>query len=529
MMDMPLSTWMLFNGAVQHHHHSEIVSRAPDGALHRYTYRDFSARAQQLMGALDQLGVQAGERVATLAWNSYRHLEAYFAVPCSGRVLHTLNVRLSAEELAFVINDADDRVVLVDADFVGLLEQVLPMTPGVRHVVVLSDTADGFPGGLAYESLLAGAQATYRQPSIDEWSPAGICYTSGTTGRPKGVVYSHRSTFLHALACSSMAGLAIGPGDCVLPQVPMFHANAWGMPYASVAVGAKLVFYAGAFAPEPFADLLVGERVSVTGAVPTVWIALADALAGRSRPKHLRHIVCGGSQPPKSLIERYSRDFDVKIIQAWGMTETSPLASMAWPQEWMRDLDEAELVTRARSQAGLPLPGIEIAIRDPAGEDLAFDGESMGALHVRGPWVADSYLHAQGAESFTTDGWFDTGDVAIGSPDGYFVIADRTKDLIKSGGEWISSVDMEAAIMAMPGVVEAAVIAIPDERWMERPLACVVQAAGSEVTIEVLRSHLESSGFASWQVPDRFEIVEEIPKTAVGKFDKKALRARFKQ
>ena len=527
MMDMPLSTWMLFNSAERHHGRTEIASRAPDGSLHRYTYTEFSDRARRLMSVLDDLDVAAGEKVATLAWNSYRHLEAYFAVPCSRRVLHTLNVRLSAEELAFVINDADDRVVLVDPDFVGLLAQVLPSTPGVRHVVVLSDTAESLPGWLAYEPLLAQSDAAYEQPDIDEWSPAGICYTSGTTGRPKGVVYSHRSTFLHALACSSMAGLAIGPGDCVLPQVPMFHANAWGMPYAAVAVGAKLVFYAGAFAPEPFADLMLGERVTVTGAVPTVWIALADALAVRPPPESLRHIVCGGSQPPRSLIERYDKDFGVKIIQAWGMTETSPLASMAWPQEWMRDLDEAELIPRARSQAGMPLPGIEVSIRDPEGRDVAFDGESMGALHVRGPWVADSYLHGQGAESFTEDGWFNTGDVAVGSPDGYFVIADRTKDLIKSGGEWISSVDMEAAIMAVPGVVEAAVIAIPDERWMERPLACVVPAAGVAVAPEAIRSHLEASGFASWQLPDRFEILDEIPKTAVGKFDKKLLRSRF--
>ncbi len=530
MMDVPLSTWLLFSGAGRHSHRSEIVSRLPAGGIHRYYYADFSRRAQQLMGALDSLGIDVGERVATLAWNSYRHLEAYFGVPCSGRVLHTLNVRLSVDELAFVMNDADDRAVLVDPDFLPLLEQVLPAVPGLRHVIVLGDGPETtIDASLSYETLISAEPDTYRPRPIDERSPAGICYTSGTTGRAKGVVYSHRSTFLHALAGTSAAGLRIGPGDCVLPQVPMFHANAWGMPYASVAVGAKLVFFGGPLEPEPFADLLLGERVTVTGAVPTVWIGLADALASRPRPEHLSHIVCGGSQPPRSLIERYHRDFGVDVIQAWGMTETSPLASMSWPQERMRDWEEPALMAAARGQAGLPLPGVEISIRDDDGHEVAFDGETMGALHVRGPWVADSYLHGHGSDSFTADGFFNTGDVAIGSPDGYFVIADRTKDLIKSGGEWISSVDMEAAIMAMPDVHEAAVVAIPDQKWMERPLAYIVPADGRTVTSDMVRAHLESSGFAGWQVPDRIELIDEIPKTAVGKFDKKVLRSKYQE
>jgi fatty-acyl-CoA synthase len=308
----------------------------------------------------------------------------------------------------------------------------------------------------------------------------------------------------------------------------MFHANAWGLPYAAVGVGAKLVFYAGAFAPGPFADLLLAERVTVSAGVPTVWIGLADELAGRGvRLDAVRHIVSGGSQPPRTLIERYARDFGVRIIQAWGMTETSPLASVAWPQERMRDWDEEAVTSTARTQAGLPIPGVEVSIRDESGIEVPFDGQTMGALHVRGPWVAAGYLHGDGADSFTDDGWFNTGDVAIGSPDGYFVIADRTKDLIKSGGEWISSVDMEAAIMAMPDVVEAAVIAIPDTKWVERPLAFVVVAQDRTVRAEDVRAHLEQHGFARWQLPDRVEPIDTIPKTAVGKFDKKALRARF--
>jgi fatty-acyl-CoA synthase len=529
MMDVPLTTWLLFSGAGRHHHRAEVVSRGSDGEVHRYHYGDFSGRTQQLMGALDTLGVAPGERVATLAWNGYRHLEAYFGVPCAGRVLHTLNVRLSDEELAFVMNDADDRIVFVDVDFVPLVDRVAKLVPGLRHVVVLGpDTAgSSFPGAVAYEDLIAGEATHYERPDLDERSPSGLCYTSGTTGRPKGVVATHRSTFLHALGVTSAAGMRIGPGDCVLAQVPMFHANAWGMAYAGVAVGAKMVFYAGALEARPFVDLLADERVTVSAAVPTVWINIADELATRAAPLELDRIVCGGSQPPRALIERYARDFSIPIIQAWGMTETSPLASMAWPQERMRDWDEDRITTAARTQAGLPIPGVEVSIRDDQGAEVAFDGETMGALHVRGPWVADGYLHGHGADSFTADGWFDTGDVAIGSPDGYFIIADRTKDLIKSGGEWISSVDMEAAIMAMPSVVEAAVVAIPDPKWVERPLAVVVTNDGVGLDAGSVRRHLEAHGFARWQLPDRIEVIEEIPKTAVGKFDKKALRVRF--
>jgi fatty-acyl-CoA synthase len=308
----------------------------------------------------------------------------------------------------------------------------------------------------------------------------------------------------------------------------MFHASAWGMPFASVAVGAKQVFFAGALDAAAFVDTMLDERVTIAAGVPTVWFAIADELSRRAVTlPDLRHIVCGGAQPPRSLIERYRDEFGIPIVQAWGMTETSPLASMAWPQHRMRDWDDAAITSVARSQAGLPMPGVQVSIRDEEGRPVSFDGETMGNLHVRGPWVVDRYLGGEGADSFTSDGWFNTGDVAIGSPDGYFVIADRTKDLIKSGGEWISSVDMEAAIMAMPGVVEAAVIAIPDPKWQERPLACVVAREGAAIDAAALREHLEQSGFAHWQLPDRIELIDEVPRTAVGKFDKKALRARF--
>jgi fatty-acyl-CoA synthase len=519
MMDLPLDAWTLFGNVSRHHARTEVVTASAGAGSHRYTYADFSARTQQLMHALDGLDLDRGARVATLAWNGYRHLEAYFAIPCTARVLHTVNIRLSTDDLAYVLRHARDEAILVDPEFLPAVEQIAAEVPSLRHVIVLDEP---------YEDLLAEQPVHYARLDIPETAPLGLCYTSGTTGRPKGVEYTHRSTFLHALAVTSGAAMSLGPSDCALPQVPMFHASAWGMPFASVAVGAKQVFFAGPLDAGAFVDTMLDERVTVAAGVPTVWLAVADELSARGVTlPDLRHIVCGGSQPPRALIERYLDEFGIPIVQAWGMTETSPLASMAWPQQYMRGWEPEAITATARTRAGLPLPGIEVSIRDDAGAEVPFDGESMGVLHVRGPWVVDGYLEGEGAGSFTDDGWFDTGDVAIGSPDGYFVIADRTKDLIKSGGEWISSVDMEAAIMAMADVAEAAVVAIPDPKWQERPLACVVLRPGATVDRDAVRTHLEASGFARWQLPDRVEVIEAVPKTAVGKFDKKVLRARF--
>jgi fatty-acyl-CoA synthase len=532
MMDVPLNAWRLFEHAPAHFGEVELVTRLHSRELHRSTYADFATRAQQLMHALDSLGLEKGERVATLAWNSVRHLEAYFAVPCGGRVLHTLNLRLSPAELGYIIGHADDRAILVDADLLPLLEQVdaLGGLAGVRHVVVLDASVPSTSLGntVAYEELIAGQPSEYPRREIAEDSPLGICYTSGTTGRPKAAVYTHRSTFLHSLAATSMAALAIGPQDCVLPVVPMFHANAWGMPYAATLVGAKQVFTGPHLDAASLVDLMQRERVTVAGGVPTIWMAVGEEIA-RSETKlpAIRHLVCGGSQPPRALIERFRDQFGIPIVQAWGMTETSPLASMAWPKHHMHDWDEERVTDAVRTQAGLPVPLVDVSIRTPDGEEAPRDGETMGDLLVRGPWVVGSYLHGDGAEQFTDDGWFRTGDIAIGSPDGYFVIADRAKDLIKSGGEWISSVDMEAAIMAMPDVAEAAVIAVPHPKWQERPLACVVPREGASIDVDAVHQHLLARGFSKWQLPDRVEIVEAIPRTGVGKFDKKVLRARF--
>jgi fatty-acyl-CoA synthase len=532
MMDVPLNAWLLFDHAPRHFADVEVVTRMVDGAVHRYTYADFGRRSQQLMHALDRLGLDAGDRVGTLAWNHYRHLECYFGIPCSGRVLHTLNLRLSAEELSYIIGHADDRAILVDPDLLGLLEEVHAGggLDGVEHVVVLADEApdSSIPGVLAYEQLLAEESETYPRPQIDEGTTYGLCYTSGTTGRSKGVEYTHRSAFIHALAASTPAGMSVGPGDAVLPVVPMFHANAWGLPHAATMMGAKQVFLAGSLAAGDLADLLAEERVTIAAGVPTVWFELGEELARRgSGLPDLRHIVCGGSQPPRALIERFLREFDIPIVQAWGMTETSPLASMAWPKHSLADLAEAELTDRVRTQAGLPLPGVDVTIRSVDGEDAPWDGSAMGDLLVRGPFITDGYVGGEGADRFTDDGWFHTGDVAVGSPDGYFVIADRTKDLIKSGGEWISSVDMEAAIMALDAVAEAAVIGVPDPKWQERPVACVVLHDGADLDLDEVHRHLQDQGFARWQLPDRIERIAEVPRTTVGKFDKKSLRARF--
>ncbi len=531
MMDVPLNAWLLFGHAARHFADTEVVTSRGPGDIHRYTYADFAHRAKQLMHALDRLGIAEGDRVATLGWNGYRHLECYFAVPCAGRVLHTLNLRLSPAELGWIIADADDRAIFVDADLLPLLERVPEASlRGVRHIVVFADTAprSGRPGLIGYEELIGGEPDDYPPRPVDERAPLGISYTSGTTGRPKGVVYTHRSTVLHSLAVSSGAGMSIGPQDCVLPVVPMFHASAWGMPHASVTVGAKQVFLAGPLDPAALVAMCAQEQVTVAAGVPTVWLAVAEELASHPRPlPALRHIICGGSQPPRALMERYLREFGIDVVQAWGMTETSPLASVAWPKHAARGWDAESLTGRVRAQAGLPLPGVDVLIRGADGREVPFDGVTMGDLYVRGPWVADGYWKSAAPEQFGADGWFSTGDVAIGSPDGYFVIADRSKDLIKSGGEWISSVDMEADIMAMPAVAEAAVVAVPDPTWQERPLAFIVPSGADPVTLDAVRGHLESLGWAKWQMPDQVALIDRIPVTSVGKYDKKLLRARL--
>lgn len=508
----------------------EIVTQTSPESVHRYTYGDFLRRTMSLMHALDTLNLEEGAKVATLSFNTYRHLECYFAIPCSQRVLHTLNPRLSLEDLVYIINDAGDEAVFVAPELFGIMESILDRIPSVKHLVVLDEDpiVDSSIEHISYETLIAEHPDIYPVRAIPEDTPSGLCYTSGTTGRPKGALYTHRSTYLHALGCALPTAMSIGPSDCVLPVVPMFHASAWGMVHAAVTMGAKLVFALGNLDPKSFVRLMADEKVTLSAGVPTVWIMVAEELAkSQVSLPNLRELVVGGSQPPAPLIERYRKDFGLNIIQAWGMTETSPLASVARVKQNLVSLPEEDLLNKVRNKAGLPSPGISVMLRDSAGNDVPWDGRTMGSLYVKGSWVIDSYLNGTGSESFTDDGWFNTGDIAIGFPEGYFTIVDRSKDLIKSGGEWISSVEMEGALMGMKGIMEAAVVAVPDPKWQERPLACIVPKPGATITLEQIHEHLFNRGFAKWQLPDRIEIIDSVPKTSVGKFDKKVLRSIY--
>jgi len=506
----------------------QIVSKLEAGVF-RYTYRDFAGRVAQLANVLRGLGIGQGDRVGTLAWNSHRHLELYYAVPCMGAVLHTANLRLSRDQIAYIINHAEDKILFLDEDLLPLVER-LSLDSVRNFVVMLSDPHGTVPmtslrPAHNYEDLLRNGSADFEFPELDENMPAGICYTSGTTGEPKGVVYSHRGLSLHSLALCLPDAFALSERDTVMPIVSMFHVNAWGMPYAATMVGAKQV-YPG---PHPdcktFAELIQNERVTLTAAVPSVWIAM---LAELDRVHYdigsLRTIASGGAAVPQSLIAAYERKFGVPIVQAWGMTEISPLATVSRLTAAMEDWSEKERL-RQRGKQGRLIPGLEMSVVDGQGREIAWDGRQSGELRIRGPWVADRYYKGQ---QFA-DGWLHTGDVVTVDEHGFVQIVDRTKDLIKSGGEWISSVALENAIMAHPKVLEAAVIAVAHDRWQERPLACIVpkpefrNLITKEEILEALRSHLPA-----WWLPDEIVIIEEVPKTSVGKFDKKVLRERFK-
>jgi fatty-acyl-CoA synthase len=511
----------------------ELISVAA-GRVRRTTYGAWAERTRRLGSVLDRLGISDGGRVATLAANTARHLELYFAVPCTGRVLHTLNARLSAEQLVYIAAHAQDEVVFVDSALLGILRPILEGAPSIRTVVIMEDgsepgEAPPVPGGvqvLDYEELLAEAGSHAFGGIGDEGTAASMCYTSGTTGTPKGVVYSHRSIVLHSMASLMVDANGVSESDVVLPVVPMFHANAWGLCHAAVFAGSRLVLPGPDLSVDAIARLVREEGVSLAAAVPTIWIGVLPLLAKGDVPR-LRRILSGGSAVPVSLIASYRTKLGVPLTQAWGMTETSPLATVARLRADVTAEDPSEIDALHATQ-GIAAPGVEVRIADiESGLELANDGKVTGELQVRGPWVAAGY-HRAGpfSDPATPDGWLRTGDVATIDTFGYVRLVDRIKDLVKSGGEWISSVELENHIMGHPAVVEAAVVAVPDEKWLERPLACVVLRSDSDLTADALREYL-AAHVPKWWLPERIEFLNEIPKTSVGKFSKATLREQF--
>jgi fatty-acyl-CoA synthase len=501
----------------------EIVTRRETGR-HRYTYGDFGQRVAQLAHALKELGIGSGDRVGTLAWNNYRHLELYLAVPCAGAVLHTLNPRLFPEHLQFVINDAEDKVIFVDASLVPALQRVAGSLKSVKQFVVMTDgpSPDGQLKPIAsYEELIAGRPGVYPWPDLEERDAAAMCYTSGTTGKPKGVVYSHRSSVLHSFGIAIGGGIGLQESDSVLPIVPMFHANAWGLPYACTMLGAKQVFPDRFLDPASLTELIKEEGVTFSAGVPSVWIPLLQYLDKTGTDLPGFRMFVGGSALPASLYDGLSRH-GIDTNQGWGMTETSPVAAVATTKSYSRPEEKRQI----RLKQGLPLAGVELRLANvETGEPVAWDGKSVGEIQVRGPWITASYFRGADPDRFTADGWLRTGDVANVDAEGYAQIVDRTKDLIKSGGEWISSVELESAVMGHPRVLEAAVIGVPHPKWQERPVAYVVPKAefkgsvSQEEIIDYLRPLV-----AKWWLPDEVRFVDEIPKTSVGKFDKKVIR-----
>jgi len=519
MMDFPLTLPAIFRHAERVFSRREIVTRRADKSIHRYTYADFAARTRRLAGALKPLGVAPGDRVATLAWNHYQHLEAYFGVSMTGAVLHTLNLRLHPDELAFIVNDADDRVVLVDETLLPLWEKIAPATR-VKHVVVL---------GNDYERLLEQAAPFADDRDFDEHTAAAMCYTTGTTGRPKGVLYSHRALVLHTLAVCLPSAMSLSEADTVLPVVPMFHANAWGLPYAAVMMGAKLVMPGPHLDPASLIDLFVRERVTFTAGVPTIWMGVLQALdanPGAYDLSSLRSMFVGGAAVPPALIDAFEKRHGLNIVHAWGMTETAPLGTVSHlPLELASASDEAKLESRAKQ--GRPPAFVEIRARNENGI-VPRDNQTMGELEIRGPWVAAGYYNRTDcADRFTDDGWFRTGDIVTIDDRWFVTIQDRAKDLIKSGGEWISSIALESALMGHPSVAEAAVIPVPSVKWGERPLAAVVLKKAASATPDDLRAFLAPQ-FPKFWLPDAFEFVDAIPRTSAGKFLKSALRERFR-
>ncbi len=531
MQDQPLAISSLIEFAARNHHDAQIVSRRVEGDIHRTTYREVAARARQVANALDRLDLAFSDRVATLAWNGYRHLELYFAISGSGRVVHTLNPRLAPEQVVWIANHAEDRVLCFDMTFLPLVNAIWRQCSTVKHWIALCE-ADALPadtgieGLQSYEAWIGDESPAYAWPSFDERSAATLCYTSGTTGNPKGVLFSHRSTVLHAWAVALPDSLSLSARDCILPVVPMFHVNAWGIPYAAAMTGAKLVFPGAALDGKSVYELLESEQVTMAAGVPTVWMMLLNHMRQNGlKFTHMRRTVIGGSACPPAMIKSFRDDFNVTVLHAWGMTEMSPVGTVCNLKLAQRALDpDAQLAILAKQ--GRAVYGVEMRIVDPEGHELAWDGKTSGDVQVKGPWIATGYFKGEGGDPLV-DGWFPTGDVATIDAEGFLQITDRSKDVIKSGGEWISSIDIENIAIAHPAVAMAACIALPHPKWDERPLLVVVKKAGAAVSRDELLQFYEGK-VANWQVPDDVVFVDAIPLGATGKMQKIKLREQFK-
>ena len=528
MMNYPLTLTHVLERAFSLFPNQQIVSRMPDGGMHRYSYADYYERVHRLAHLLDRLGIQRSDRIGTLCWNSFRHLELYFGVTCYGAVLHTLNLRLAPDQLAFIINHAEDQVIFCDHSLLPILDSIRDQLTTVRHIVVLPDDGSG-----DYEDLLAESPAyPYSWPALEENEACAVCYTSGTTGNPKGVLYSHRSIFLHSMSLCMVDVFALTEQDTIAQFVPMFHANGWGLPFAALMTGARIVLSGRHLTPADIAFLIESEKVTFTAGVPTLWMTLYSYLETHPHDlSSLRMIPVGGSAMPRQFIEDYANKYGIKIRCLWGMTETTPIGTFAHLKHDLPEGREFDYTSRH----GMPLPCVDLRIVDADGHELPWDGETMGELQVRGPWVTAGYFKDDDNRIDTPhptsfmDGWFRTGDVATVDTHGYIQIMDRTKDLVKSGGEWISSVDLENAIMGHPKVMEAAVIAVAHPTWQERPLALVAphpEFRDSITKAEILE--YLSGRVAKWWLPDDIEFLDAVPKTSVGKFNKKALREKFK-
>ncbi len=530
MMDVPLTVASIMRYGTTAYGGQEILTATGEGTRRR-TYAEIGRRAARLANALRRLGIDGDQRVATFMWNNAEHLETYLAVPSMGAVLHTLNIRLAAAQVGYIANHAEDSVVIVDASLVPLLAEILPHTKTIRHVVVngLEPGAQP-PEALAgpgrevhgYEDLLAAEPDGFDWPGLDERSAAAMCYTSGTTGNPKGVVYSHRSVYLHSLGPCLGNAFALSERDRVLPVVPMFHANSWGFPYASALCGAAMILPDRHMQPAALVNLIASERATVAAGVPTIWQGVLQHVRVHGGDlSSLRVVVAGGSAVPHSLMKLYEEELGVELVQAWGMTETSPLASVAHPPVGTTGMD----AWRYRDTQGRLICTVEGRLAGDGGAVLPLDGESVGEIEVRGPWVTGTYYQDDDPQKFH-DGWLRTGDVGTIDQGGFIRITDRSKDVIKSGGEWISSMELENALMAHPDVLEAAVIGVPDDKWGERPFAAVVLRGGAEVTASQLRDHLSAS-VPRWQLPERWAYIDEVPKTSVGKFSKRQMREAY--